>query len=178
MRLVHQLVDVSRIASGRLHLDVEPVDLGRLAHTVVGRHRHTASSIECQLALGVTGNVDGTWDRRRLDHAISSVLESALRHGAGKRVVVAVSGTADGARLSVCEPRSSLQAERQWAAAVPHCRAEEGVPCTGGLSLGLWVAQHVVEAHGGALQLTEDDDSVGVVVDLPRTTPPSKSPAR
>ena len=167
VRLVHQLVDVSRIAAGRLVLDLAPTDLGVLCHGVIGRHRHAAQLADCELLSEVRGHGTGLWDARRLEQVIASLLEDALRHRTGKRILVEAATSPEGARLRIADATDVTSGMRRRLAAMPPMSV--ALPSMGSMGLGLWVAQHIVEAHGGVLRQVSGPEGVGVVVELPHT---------
>ena len=90
IRLADELLDVSRISAGSLHLDPEEMDLALLARDVVERLEESARRAGCTLTVDAPGSVSGFWDRLRLEQVVSNLLTNALKFGAGEPVEVRV----------------------------------------------------------------------------------------
>lgn len=150
-RLIDELLDVSRITSGRLNLEREPMDLGELAREVVERHAAEAQRAGSSVTLETKGDTRGNWDRTRLDQVLTNLLSNAVKYGAGKPVSVGVTGPGDReakVRLVVRDHGIGIDL-----AAQPRIfgRFERAVSERhyGGFGLGLWIVRELVEAHGG-----------------------------
>jgi signal transduction histidine kinase len=170
-RLVSELLDVSRLSSGRLVLESEDVDLGALIDDVVERFDDQAARAGCSFVVRHTAHVRGQWDRARLDQVITNLIGNALKYGAGKPVEITVSADARQAQVAV----------RDYGIGVPSTdvsrifgRFERAAPKQhyGGLGLGLWISTEIVKAHAGSIEL-ESEEGVGstftVRLPLPRT---------
>jgi PAS domain S-box-containing protein len=170
--LVEDLLDVSRIGSGKLRLDVRPVDLAAVAENAVASHLPAAAS------KGVT--IHRTLDSRactingdpgRLEQILSNLLSNAVKFTPrGGRVEVLVRRVGSRAELSVRDTGKGISAEflphvfdrfRQADAALTrHHR---------GLGLGLSLVKHLVEQHGGEVRVESEGDDRGATftVNLP-----------
>jgi signal transduction histidine kinase len=90
-RLIHDLLDVSRINAGRLSLDLVEVELAALLRDTVARvvadgaHGTMAPAIEVSAVPCV-----GRWDRGRLEQVVTNLLDNALRYGRGKPIRVSL----------------------------------------------------------------------------------------
>jgi signal transduction histidine kinase len=166
--LVDQLLDVSRLGSGRLVLDVEEVDLSALAQEVIDRLKEEAARSETPLVLSAPSPVIGRWDRARLDQVLSNLLSNALKYGAGQPVDVEVRSGGDDAIVVVRdrgigiapESRDRIFAKFERAAPEHHI---------GGLGLGLWICREIVEALAGDIDVTSSLGNGAVfTVRLPR----------
>jgi PAS domain S-box-containing protein len=150
-RLIDELLDVSRITSGRLSLERETMDLGELAREVVERHTSEALRTGSIVNLETRGDTHGNWDRTRLDQVLTNLLSNAVKYGAGKPIDVRVTGSGDGdGRVRVVVRDQGIGIEP---AAQPRIfgRFERAVSERhyGGFGLGLWIVHELVEAHGG-----------------------------
>jgi PAS domain S-box-containing protein len=152
-RLVESLLDVSRIAAGRLHLELETFDLSRMVSEVVERFRPEAQRAGCELAVRPGPELPellGRWDRARVDKVVSSLLANAIKYGAGKPVSVEVAPVDGMVRLTVTDHGIGIEPaalERIFG------RFERAVSLRhfGGLGLGLFIARQLTEAHGGTI---------------------------
>jgi PAS domain S-box-containing protein len=148
--LIDGLLDVSRIRAGRLQLELELVDLSALVHELVERYEPQAQRVQSRLSLDAGASILGRWDRSRLEQVVSNLLSNALKYGAGRPVHVGVSASGGTARLVVrdegigIEPQSLHRIFQRFERAV----SERNY---GGLGLGLYIAQQIMEAHGGTV---------------------------
>ena len=152
--LVDQLLEVSRIAGGRLVLAPSPADLVAVARTVVDRFQLQAQRQGCSLTLSGNGAAEGVWDPLRLDEILSNLVANAIKYGAGKPVRVQVEDAATEVRVMVSDDGQGIAPEDQVRIFE---QFERAAPANlGGLGLGLWIVRHLVEAHGGTISVRSD----------------------
>lgn len=166
--LLEEMLDVSRIAVGRLELLPREMDLAALVDDVVERFRPAAEDRGVALELTLARPVLGCWDGARIDQVITNLLSNALKYGDGKAVSVVLRAEPARAVLTVRDRGigiSEVDRERIFAA---YARSEASRNHAG-LGLGLWISQRIVDASGGGIRV-EDADGPGVqfVVELPR----------
>jgi signal transduction histidine kinase len=162
--LVDDLLDISRIMSGRLRLDVEDVDLGGFVREVVERYPEPQREL---VGVRVEGDpIVGRWDRMRIDQIVSNLLSNALKYGENKPIEITVGREADRARLVVRDHGIGIAASD-----LPRIfeRFERGAARhVGGFGLGLWIVRQVVEALGGTIAVESRVGSGSVfIVELP-----------
>jgi signal transduction histidine kinase len=153
-RLVDELLDVSRIAQGRLTLDIEDVDIGELVLETVARledeFRRAGSAPHVKVA-----HPHGRWDRNRLDQVVTNLLSNAVKYGAGHPIEVAVEDHGPSAHLVVRDHGIGIDGDAQ---ARIFERFERAVSSRhyGGLGLGLWISRQIVQAHGGSIAVESE----------------------
>lgn len=172
IKLVGDLLNVSRIQSGRLDLTLEDVELGGLARDVVARFSPELSRTRTPLRLAAAAPVIGRWDRSRLDQVITNLLSNALKYAAGKPIDLTVEGDRRRAWLRVRDHGVGIpEADRgrifeRFARAVPTRHH-------GGLGLGLFIVRSIVEAHGGSVRAERAPGGGALfTVELPTAPPP------
>ncbi|HEX8435942.1 ATP-binding protein [Archangium sp.] len=148
--LVHALLDVSRISSGPLALELEALDLAALVREVVSRFEVQAEKAECALSVHAPRPVMGRWDRMRLDQVLTNLLTNALKYGAGKPVHVLVDSQAGRATLTVRDEGLGIHSEHLSRIFGKFERAVSERHY-GGLGLGLYISRQIVEALGGSI---------------------------
>lgn len=157
-RLIDELLDVSRITSGRLNLERERMDLGDLAREVVERHAPEAQRAGSIVTLEESGDTCGNWDRTRLDQVLTNLLSNAVKYGAGKPIDVKVTGAGNGeGKVRLVVRDQGIGIDRS---AHPRIfgRFERAVSERhyGGFGLGLWIVRELVEAHGGSVHFESE----------------------
>ena len=170
--LVQELLDVSRIQSGSLPLELEEVDLTDLARAVAERFHEVLARAGCTLRLRAEGPVVGHWDRSHLDQVVTNLLSNAAKFGPGKPIEVTVERSGQAARLVVADYGIGITPEQ-----LPRIfdRFMRGVSAMhyGGLGLGLHIAHEFVSALGGTIT-AQSTPGLGTVftVDVPCAGPP------
>jgi signal transduction histidine kinase len=173
--LITRLMDVTRIASGHLRLELDEVDLATLTAEVVARLSEDAK--RAQSTISVSGPpLVGHWDRLRLEQVVTNLLTNALKFGAGQPIELSVTAGGRGARLTVCDHGIGIGAED---IARIFERFERAVSnrSFAGMGLGLYIVRQIVQAHGGTIQL-ESQLGAGsaFTVDIPLEPPASTAP--
>lgn len=154
-RLVDQLLDISRIAEGRVQLELSQVDLGEVIEDVVARAKSIGEVAPAGSTISLQGErgVIGSWDRLRLEQVVSNLLNNALKYGERKPITIAWSADADMATLRVRDLGIGIAPEDQ---ARIFTRFERAVSLRhyGGFGLGLFIVRRIVEAMGGGVSVT------------------------
>jgi signal transduction histidine kinase len=149
--LVSTLLDLSRVESGQLRVNREPMDLAELVRSVVDHCAAEAQQAQCPLRVEAPTSVNGAWDRLRIEQVLSNLLSNAFRYAAGKPVDVTLTADERVARLAVRDHGAGVP-EKQVESLFQRYRRGDAVRERGGLGLGLYVARHLIEAHGGTLR--------------------------
>jgi CheY-like chemotaxis protein len=179
-RQVDTLLDLSRVALGRMRLDLEPVDLGSVIRAAADATRSIAQSkrLSIELELGMpVGVVSG--DPARLGQVMWHLLVNAIRFTPhGGRVGVGLRRSGDRAVISVVDTGQGIAPEL-----LPHVfdreRPEGGHPPTteGGTGLGLVFARHIVDLHGGAIRAESAGQGRGSTFTIELPMPGTSIPA-
>jgi PAS domain S-box-containing protein len=167
-RLLHNLLDLSRLSSGRLELEVGEVDLAELVHEGVARHADQAAEVGSQVVVDVEPGVVGRWDRLRLERVLTNLLSNAFKHGKGQPIQVRVERTDGHARLAVCDHGPGIPLEEQRAIFERFKKASSSRGKKEGFGLGLYIVRQLVEAHGGTISVeSTPGDGATFTVELP-----------
>jgi signal transduction histidine kinase len=167
IRLVNDLLILSRADSEALNLQREPVELGRLAQDTAERLIPQAEAREVVLRVEVEPRVPLVLvDADRIEQVLVNLLDNAIKYSRpGCTVTVQVRGGADRmARVRVMDEGIGIPAEDLARIGERFYRADKARARTeGGSGLGLAIAQALVDAHGGRLWL-ESEEGRGTVV--------------
>lgn len=153
--LIENLLDVSRISSGRMNLELAEVDLSTVVKEVGARFRDALAQAGCSLTLHADTSVLGRWDGLRLDQVVTNLLSNALKYGPGHPIEVRVEHDEHEARLVVTDHGIGIPKEDQariferFGRAVP----EQRYP---GLGLGLWIVTEIVSALQGSIEVKSE----------------------
>ena len=161
-RMVEQLLDFSRIRSGGLRLQPRTVELGELLASAVGEARRAHP--EAHITLDVAHPLPLKVDPDRLAQVVSNLVGNAVLHGTGGPVGVAAEATAAGGAVLRVSNRGSIDE-----AVLPRLFEpfKGSFRSSHGLGLGLFIAHQFVQAHGGRLEATNQDDQVHFEAWLP-----------
>jgi PAS domain S-box-containing protein len=158
-RIIEDVLDVARMASGKLGIDRRSMDLMSVVRTSVEEIRPAAEAKGLSIALhGASAEVPMQGDETRLQQVIWNLLSNAMKFTPrGGKVEVSLQVTDDIATLRVADTGIGIDSEL-----LPHVfeRFRQGDGSTsrrvGGLGLGLAIVRHLVELHAGRVQATSE----------------------
>ena len=176
-RLITQILDISRLESGRLPLEREPTDLTALVEhaAAVARtwtDRHT-------ITVDAPGPVEVSVDPLRLEQVLSNLLDNAVKYSPdGGRLEVAVSRTPDGAaEIAVRDYGLGIPPERRGQIFQRFYQAHRSAHRSG-MGLGLYISRQIVERHGGEIRAEfPPEGGCRFVVRLPRDGDAASGPS-
>jgi PAS domain S-box-containing protein len=167
-RLIDELLDVSRIASGRLELQLEEVDLTQVTNEVGLRFSEEAKRSGCQLTIDAVKPIVGCWDRSRIDQVITNLLSNAIKYGQGKPIDIGVTADDHRALLMVRDQGLGI-ADRDHARIFDRFERAASSRNYGGIGLGLWIVKQIVDTLGGTVSVdSEPGTGSQFTVELPR----------
>jgi PAS domain S-box-containing protein len=151
-RLIDELLDVSRIAAGRLELHVEQVDLAQIVNDVGVRFTDEAARVGSTLHIHAPDAVVGRWDKGRLDQVITNLVSNAIKYGDCKPIDVKLEKNGDRALVTIRDRGLGI---------APHDherifgRFERAASSRhyGGIGLGLWIVKQIIDALGGTVSV-------------------------
>ena len=163
-RLVEDLLDVSRIVTGKIALELGDVVPRRVVEGAIATMQPAAQAKEVTLvpALGqVTAVIRG--DGARLQQIVCNLLSNAIKFTApGGRVDVELEMSGDQVQISIVDTGQGIKPEF-----LPHVferfRQEDGSISRrhGGLGLGLAIVRHLVDLHSGTVEAQSDGEGCG-----------------
>jgi signal transduction histidine kinase/CHASE1-domain containing sensor protein/CheY-like chemotaxis protein len=163
-QIVDDILDVSRIITGNLYLDLHPMGLGPVVKNAINVVRPTADAKGITIdAFLDTSPAMVSGDANRLQQVIWNVLSNAVKFtGNGGRVVVELARVGPNVEISVSDTGQGISSEF-----LPYVfdRFRQADSTTtrhhGGLGLGLAIARHLVEIHGGTIEASSKGEGCG-----------------
>lgn len=163
-QLVEDLLDVSRIISGKLRLEIKPVVIANVVRSAVDAVRPAADAKQVKLQLTVDNTIDQLRaDEARLQQIIWNLLSNSIKFTPSGGLVHLVVARADSAvEVSISDTGEGISQEL-----LPFIfdRFQQGDASItrkhGGLGLGLAITRHLVEMHGGTIQAESKGEGFG-----------------
>ncbi|HEX4383366.1 MAG TPA: ATP-binding protein [Myxococcales bacterium] len=150
--LIDDLLDVTRLDSGKMSYHFEPVELNELVQEVTERLTGQLNAAGCPFQLQLAESVIIDCDRFRIEQVVTNLITNAAKYGAGTPVSISVSTTKTGALIRVQDQGMGIPLTKharifdRFERAISHEKIS-------GLGLGLYITRQIVEAHHGAIQL-------------------------
>ena len=150
--LIDNLLDVSRINTGKLSLNLERVNLVEMARELIERFAPEISSSGSTVTLHAPEKVVGSFDRLRMEQVFLNLLTNSLKYGARRPIEEEVGAEGDTGVLRIRDQGIGIAAKDQEKIFE---RFERVVTETGasGLGLGLYITRQIVHAHGGLISV-------------------------
>ncbi|MGH3660550.1 MAG: ATP-binding protein [Micromonosporaceae bacterium] len=147
-RLITELLDISRIDSGRLEVKRQVVDL-EAATTRLVTGLVTSGTPEGRVTVTAAEGLPETWaDPDKIDQMLGNLVENALRHGDGQ-VSITIEPVDGGTAVTVADEGEGIPDEVSMRVFRKFWRSGR----RGGSGLGLYIVKGLVEAHGGSITL-------------------------
>ena len=155
-QLVENMLDVSRITSGRLVLEVDEVPVRALLEEVAHRLEHQLAEAGCPIRVECEheGTVQG--DRLRLGQVLENLVGNAAKYAPGGLVTLRARTDAGALLLEVEDRGQGIAPEDQQRIFARFERAVRDARHIGGLGLGLYIAREIVRAHGGDISVASE----------------------
>jgi PAS domain S-box-containing protein len=171
-QIIEDILDVSRIITGKLRLDVSPVEIGNLVGEAIESMRPTAEAKGVRLQTVLDTKTNLVWgDAHRLQQVIWNLLSNAIKFTpkAG-RVLVTVSRANSHVDIRVSDTGKGIVREFLPRVFERFSQADSSTTRThGGLGLGLAIVRHLSELHGGSVTADSAGEGQGATfcVSLP-----------
>ncbi|MFM0556544.1 HAMP domain-containing sensor histidine kinase [Paraburkholderia sediminicola] len=160
--MVDDLLDSGAIATGKLSVNLAPVDLGAIAAIVAEDVRKLAQHKGLQLHARDISPCLVMADESRMKQVVWNLLANAVKFTDAGEIEVSVSAAQDCAEMTVRDTGRGIDAD---SLPLVFDRFQQIAPQAsgrvGGLGLGLWLAKHIVGLHGGSIAVESDGPGCG-----------------
>jgi signal transduction histidine kinase/ActR/RegA family two-component response regulator len=162
-KLVQDLLDVSRITTGKLHLDVREMDLAAVANNAIDACRPAADARQVSIVTQFSGAFPTKGDPDRLQQVVWNLLSNAVRFTpANGRVTVSIARTDGFDTLRVRDTGAGIEAPFVPFVFEPFRQADAAsTRAHGGLGIGLTIVRRLTEMHGGTVAVDSDGPGLG-----------------
>ncbi|WP_236178549.1 MULTISPECIES: hybrid sensor histidine kinase/response regulator [Pseudomonas] len=150
IRLIEDMLDVSRIRTGKLSIRPNRFDLVQLVGTLLQNFAPQIEAAETTVSFEADSPVEGCWDEFRIEQVISNLLTNALRYGGRSPIQVRVYRQGNQARVEVQDRGIGISEENQKRIFQQFERVSAKT-VVAGLGLGLFISEQIVAAHGGSI---------------------------
>jgi signal transduction histidine kinase len=162
-RLIDDLLDVSRMVSGRMHLELRPVDLAAVLRSALDTARPAAAARSIRIEADLPPSLELPGDAERLEQMAGNLLSNAVKFTPpGGHIELRLEQRDGLAHLAVSDDGRGISPEflpfvfeRFQQADHAHTRS------TRGLGLGLTIVRHLAELHGGSAAVQSDGEGKG-----------------
>ena len=150
IRLIEDMLDVSRIRTGKLSIRPGQFDLVQLVGNLLDNFAPQVQAADCSVSLQADRPVIGNWDEFRIEQVVSNLLSNALRYGGKGPIEVTVYAYQGAALIEVRDHGIGISKENQKRIFQQFERVS-AKQVVAGLGLGLFISEQIVAAHGGSL---------------------------
>src|SRR5215813_10681704 len=186
-QLINDLLDVSRIVTGKMRLDIAPLKLGSVIKAAVEAVRPAAEAKGIHLSMLLDPAAETlSGDSERLQQVVWNLLSNAIKFApTGGRVEVRLERVNSHVEIAVADNGQGIKPEF-----LPYVfdrfRQEDGGTSRqqSGLGLGLAIVRHIVELHGGTVHAASEGLGKGATFTValptaaPRAAPPDEAPEK
>jgi len=156
IRLIEDMLDVSRIRTGKLSIRTSAFDLAELVGNLLESFSAQIAAAESSVTYTAEEPVIGVWDEFRIEQVVANLLTNALRYGARKPIEVRVYVVAGQARVEVRDQGIGISPENQRRIFQQFERVAAN-HAIHGLGLGLFISDQIVAAHGGEIVVESEE---------------------
>jgi signal transduction histidine kinase/DNA-binding response OmpR family regulator len=171
-RIIDDVVDISRMTSGRLRVEIEPTEVAKAIEGAVQAVRPAADARGVRLDVAVDDGIGAIpADTERLQQIVWNILSNAIKFTPrGGRVELSAKRVEQVVRIQVRDNGQGIRPEFLAHLFEPFRQQEGGTTRRhGGLGLGLAIVQRLVQAHGGTIRAESEGEGKGATftLDLP-----------
>lgn len=149
-RLVDDMLDVSRINSGKLSFNYEKFNFKDLAYEVMDRMQPLAKLSDTQILIKNDHDAVGEWDRFRLEQVLTNLISNALKYGDSTPVEIEFKSEAGFFTFSVSDKGPGISQEFQEKI-FERFEREGSRDSVAGLGLGLYICREIINRHEGRI---------------------------
>lgn len=165
--LVDDLLDVTRITSGKLTLNVEDVDLVETIKEVGERYTTQLQKAQTELKLDLLPSLITKIDRIRFEQVLINLLTNAIKYAPGRPIEISLNHLDNKILLKITDHGEGILPDDQKKVFDRFERANSHA-AQGGLGLGLYIVKQIITAHGGTIEVySQQNVGTTFTIELP-----------
>lgn len=153
VRLVDDMLDLSRIQSGKLSYNLTYMNLRDLITDMVASFKEQFENAGCSLRLDKNEDLWGIFDRDRIEQVLTNLLTNALKYGDKKPVTVSACKQNKSALINIIDQGIGISPENYNKVFLRFERIISANEVSG-LGIGLYISKQIIEAHNGKITVT------------------------
>lgn len=166
-KLVNDMLDISRINTGKLTYEFHDTDLDKLVSDVVDSLRDGIEAYGGTIDLKMSGHLHGHWDKQRIEQAIVNILTNASKYGKGKPIHVRVYQDGDYGKIAITDEGIGI-ANADHARIFEQFERAVNQNEVSGFGLGLYISRKIIHAHEGDITVqSEPGKGSTFIISLP-----------
>lgn len=172
LKLVENLLDVSRITAERLILTKENFNMSQLLNEIILRYKPEYQNLGYMVNLNTEENIMGFWDRVRIEQVITNIITNAIKYGMGNPIDISLTLKKNQenqkiVKLVVTDHGIGIAREDQEKIFNRFERVAS-LKSYGGLGLGLFISKTIITSHGGTIKVeSELNSGSSFIIELP-----------
>lgn len=175
-QLIEDILDVSRVITGKLRLNQEPVDISSVINAAIDSVQLAIDSKDIRLAVTLDPSARHTvGDSNRLQQVVWNLLANAIKFTpTGGSIEIKVSRAGNNLQIRVSDTGQGINPEF-FPFIFDRFRQADGTTTRqhGGLGLGLAIVRHLIELHGGTITASSDGEGLGATFTIRLPLAPS-----
>lgn len=170
VKLIEDMLDISRIRKGKFVLNVDKVDLVSLTKNVIQMLDNQAAECNCSIEMEAPSQVIGEWDNYRLEQMMVNLFTNAMKYGNESKIICKIKESEKFVEFSVSDQGIGIEEDDKERIFEQFERAENS-KIRSGLGLGLYIVKQIIVAHQGEIKVeSEIGKGATFLIKLPRTS--------
>lgn len=166
-KLVDDMLDISRISTGKLNLQKTTLNLSSLLSELIERFMPQFELSGSEVHTDITPEVTGQWDAYKIEQVINNLFSNAIRYSPQKPIHIKLEDGPEKVILSVRDEGAGIAPENLERIFE---RFERAVTTNSGLGLGLYITRQIVELHHGKISASSTlGKGSTFIIELPHT---------
>ena len=170
-KMINDLLNVSLITTGKLHLELEEVDLVGLTKEVIDHFAERAKREGYKITLEADKDIKGNWDRLRIEQVLTNLISNAIKYGKSKPIKIKLKKIKQKAQILIEDHGIGIEEDKLDVIFNRFERATNSSDYRG-LGVGLYITRQIIAAHGGSIDVDSEFERGTVFkVELPLQPP-------